>query len=201
MLPAFAVHEADDEQVGNACAICQTTILPGEQVGPCPGCGAPFHGECWEENGGCATYGCQLAPSAPKEGGPAEGSSFWGQEEKACPACGQHIRMAALRCRFCGKVFESRAPQAPSPGRPVRQASGRGPAVVLFVAGLIPLTAPVALLIGGPLLWVGWRRVRRWPATSRVMAVLGVVAASVVTAVVAAAVALRASGGAGVEGS
>ena len=28
----------------------------------CPECGIPHHAECWEENGGCTTFGCRAAP-------------------------------------------------------------------------------------------------------------------------------------------
>ena len=29
----------------------------------CPGCGAPHHAECFEENGGCTVFGCTAAPA------------------------------------------------------------------------------------------------------------------------------------------
>ena len=49
------------------CAICQTSIYPAEQTHPCPKCGLVFHAECWQENFGCASYGCdQVNALAPK---------------------------------------------------------------------------------------------------------------------------------------
>lgn len=190
---ALAVHEAQDEQ-GHACAICQTAIGPGEPVGRCPTCDAPFHGECWEENGGCASYGCPQVPSVPKADAPAEGSSYWGQEDKECPRCHQRIRLAALRCRHCGQTFESRTPGGASPaGRPAAKPTG-AIAVWLFVLGLIPFTAPLVLVVGGPGLWLGRRRVRRWPAIRRAMAVVSVAAAAVVSLLVALVLALHAPG-------
>jgi hypothetical protein len=185
---ALPVHEAWDEQ-GHACAICQTAIGAGEWVGRCPSCDAPYHGECWEENGGCASYGCPHVPSAPKGDGPAEGSSWWGQEDKLCPRCGRHIRLAALRCRHCGCTFESRAP-VPSLTRPAAKPTGAA-GVLLFIAGLIPFTAPLVLVIGGPALWLGRRAIRRWPPTRRAMAIVGVVAAAVVTLLLGLALALH----------
>lgn len=185
----LALHEALEEQ-GHACAICQTAIAAGEPVGRCPGCDAPFHAECWEENGGCASYGCPHAPSEPKADGPGEGSSYWGQEDKECPGCHQRIRLAALRCRHCGKTFESRAPAAPGPGAPARRPSG-GVAVWILVLGLVPFTAPLVLAAGGLGLWLGRGRVRRWPPLRRAMAVVGVVAAAVVSLLVALVVVLH----------
>ena len=187
----LAVHEAHDEQ-GHACAICQTAIAAGETVGRCPSCEAPFHGECWEENGGCASYGCPHVPSVPRtEPGPGEGSSFWGQEDKACPRCGQRIRLAALRCRHCGQVFDTRAPAAPGAAPGATRPSG-AVAVVLLVLGLVPFTAPLVLVAGGLGLWLARRRVRRWPATRRAMAVVGVAAAAVVSVLVGLVLALHA---------
>ena len=40
------------------CAICQSSIYPAEKTHPCPKCGLVFHAECWQENFGCASYGC-----------------------------------------------------------------------------------------------------------------------------------------------
>jgi hypothetical protein len=49
------------------CAICQSSIYPAEETHPCPKCGLVFHAECWQENYGCASYGCdQVNALAPK---------------------------------------------------------------------------------------------------------------------------------------
>ncbi|MEA2708356.1 MAG: hypothetical protein QOF78_957 [Phycisphaerales bacterium] len=49
------------------CAICQSSIYPAEATHPCPKCGLTFHAECWQENFGCASYGCdQVNALAPK---------------------------------------------------------------------------------------------------------------------------------------
>jgi hypothetical protein len=176
---------------GRRCGICQTAIAAGEAVGGCPECQSPYHRECWAEHGGCATYGCTLLPETVKDPGPAAPVTFWGQEEKQCPACGQRIKIAALRCRFCGQLFAERAPDgqlarirgAPPPKRA---------AVVLFVGGLFPPTAPFVLLGGGLWLLAHRNDVARLPAAHRVMALLGVLAAGLATgALLLAAVAHR----------
>jgi hypothetical protein len=49
------------------CAICQTSIYPAEHTHQCASCGLVFHAECWQENFGCASYGCvQVNALAPK---------------------------------------------------------------------------------------------------------------------------------------
>lgn len=40
------------------CSICQSFITDGEEIVTCPECDLPFHAECWQENMGCAAYGC-----------------------------------------------------------------------------------------------------------------------------------------------
>ncbi len=40
------------------CPYCMMPIQQGERVISCPKCGIPHHRDCWDENGGCTTYGC-----------------------------------------------------------------------------------------------------------------------------------------------
>ena len=40
------------------CPYCRTLIASGAKVTFCTSCGLPYHTECWQENRGCAAYGC-----------------------------------------------------------------------------------------------------------------------------------------------
>lgn len=53
-MPAMTLTAAD-------CAACHTAIASGEPMHACPACAATMHAGCWEENRGCATYGCAQA--------------------------------------------------------------------------------------------------------------------------------------------
>ncbi len=60
------------------CGICQKAISSAQASLSCPACAQPYHEKCWEENGGCAAYGCvqagmmmPLPPAAPTEPAPA----------------------------------------------------------------------------------------------------------------------------------
>jgi len=44
--------------VGKTCPYCQTPLKPHDQVVVCPDCRMPHHQDCWEDNGGCTTFGC-----------------------------------------------------------------------------------------------------------------------------------------------
>jgi hypothetical protein len=53
---------------GKVCPICQAQIRLGEDLRICEHCQSPFHRSCWEENGGCGTYGCAgAATSKPRQ--------------------------------------------------------------------------------------------------------------------------------------
>lgn len=139
--------------VSSHCAICQCEIAPEEPRTVCPDCRAPYHPDCWKENGGCGVYGCSQVPETRARDDIEIPASFWGQERKPCPKCGADILAAAVRCRSCGVTFESARPESRGEFGRRRQIEHRLPkarkgAVWLFIFCLIPFTAPVAALFG-----------------------------------------------------
>ena len=52
------------------CPYC-ADAAPDGGVHDCPTCGAPHHEDCWQENGGCAVFGCASAPRADARTGGA----------------------------------------------------------------------------------------------------------------------------------
>jgi hypothetical protein len=56
---------ADSQAV---CSICQSPILPSDATQHCPSCSQVYHAECWNDNRGCAAYGCpQVNALEPKQ--------------------------------------------------------------------------------------------------------------------------------------
>ncbi|MHB9108170.1 MAG: RING finger protein [Armatimonadota bacterium] len=51
--------------VGKTCPYCQTPLKPHDRVVVCPQCGMPHHQDCWQDNDGCTTYGCESAAAPP----------------------------------------------------------------------------------------------------------------------------------------
>jgi hypothetical protein len=144
---------ADPARTSSFCAICQTAIEPGEAAQACPSCHSVYHSECWQENSGCAIYGCPGVPKTEGRQGLEVAPSYWGQESKSCPACGQTIMAAAIRCRHCGATFESGRPVGAEQYREERRMrsqlpSTRRTATALFVFSLLPCTAPFAAVFG-----------------------------------------------------
>ncbi len=68
-LEEVARPSADEaEAIGKTCPYCRFPIKPGQAVTICSECGVPHHSECWEENGGCTTYGCRGASQGERAG-------------------------------------------------------------------------------------------------------------------------------------
>jgi len=47
---------------GRVCPYCRFPVLDSEGAVVCPSCDTPHHRDCWEENGGCARFGCPHSP-------------------------------------------------------------------------------------------------------------------------------------------
>jgi Prokaryotic RING finger family 1 len=158
------------QQAHAVCAICQSPFGPDDAATMCPACGAPYHADCWSDNGGCAVYGCRLVPNTeglkPLEIPPA----FWGREDKSCPACNALIAAMAVRCRHCGAAIEARPEEKTSydrrQARRQRAPALRRNAVLLIVASLIPVLAALAAIFG----WMYYRHnhdeIRRLPGSA-----------------------------------
>lgn len=108
------------------CPYCQSKIKRGADFTVCSHCGTPHHRECWNENGGCTTYGCINNPLTEKK--VELGSEDVGNETVEaireslhaplpdlplpeelieCPGCSAEIEKSSLFCKFCGyKIAE-----------------------------------------------------------------------------------------------
>ncbi len=92
------------------CPVCQCEIAHEDEYGDCPACSTSYHVECWEDNGGCAVYGCEHVPETDGLRAVEIPASYWGQERKSCPNCNKDIQAAAIRCRYCSARFPSAEP-------------------------------------------------------------------------------------------
>lgn len=64
---------ADPSVIGKTCPYCLTPFKPGAAVVSCLRCGMPHHRDCWQENGGCTTFGCLRQEAAAAPGTDARG--------------------------------------------------------------------------------------------------------------------------------
>jgi Prokaryotic RING finger family 1 len=169
-----------------SCPYCLTGFRTEDVVGSCPGCGAVFHRECWEENGGCAVYGCSQGAAVEGRRAVEVPFSYWGQENKPCPACGQQILAAAKRCRHCGATFVSARPQDTNEFQSrtaleERLPTARSRVVTIFIFSVVPFLAPIGAVWA--LLWSRGHReeLAALPPLYPALVKIGVVAAIVQT--------------------
>jgi len=132
------------------CPICQTAIASEDETTICPRCAQVHHRACWDEIGGCSTYGCPAAPELAKEGQAQQPLAAWG-DTKRCPACGERIKSIALRCRYCGTDFHTVDPltvgDLHSGVRKTEElGSLRVKTIALFVLTLSGCLAPITLI-------------------------------------------------------
>lgn len=138
------------------CAICLSPVLSSEAATECRECHATYHADCWTENGGCGVYGCSQVPVIEQRQSLEVPVSYWGQENKPCPACSQQILAAAVRCRHCGATFSSARPEDAHEFERRSSLEQRLPKlrktiIWLFILCVLPGLAPVGVVFG--LVW------------------------------------------------
>ena len=87
----------EPEQQKIICPICCSEIYSHEERKQCPNCNVYYHQECWEENQGCATYGC---PSSPEKS--VQNETTNSVEWKPCPWCHTLLPIKTVICSTCG---------------------------------------------------------------------------------------------------
>lgn len=167
---------------GKICGVCLSPIAESEAKASCSACNAEYHQECWQENGGCAVYGCAQAPAVEKRSAIEIPMSYWGQEHKQCPNCRKEILAAAVRCRHCGATFESARPQDTDEFQRRAELKARLPSlrrtvVLLFVLSMVPFLAPIGAV--ADLIWYPSHReeLRALPAVYGALGKIGLVVA------------------------
>jgi hypothetical protein len=161
------------------CQFCYCAVEPADKKA-CPECNSDYHQECWDDNGGCAVYGCTAAARPRIREDIETPASFWGREHKDCPACEKEILATALRCRHCGEVFKSAQPLSARELEEVGEADEQLPGmrkatVAILIFGVISFTAPLAALVG--LFWYFPRRTvfRKLPPLNQALFWMGVI--------------------------
>lgn len=100
--------------VGKICPYCKTELKEDEDIVVCSHCDMPHHKDCWIENKGCTTFGCQgtiqgidIEINTSDSSSPAfETSDNHVSLEKNVPSycsrCGNKLLSGNLYCSKCG---------------------------------------------------------------------------------------------------
>ncbi|MEZ0227653.1 MAG: RING finger protein [Planctomycetota bacterium] len=142
---------------GKECPICEKTIELGVQVHNCEHCSTSHHVECWDGKGGCGSHDCtQEADAKPaKRGATARDEESSGEDEgdtKPCKFCGESIKVAARKCRFCDEYQNERDRQAQTQrasGNPEDENMTTGDWVVAILCSTIGCIAGIVWCIQG----------------------------------------------------
>jgi hypothetical protein len=134
------------------CSICYTIMGPHDAHTACPACQTDYHTTCWNEIGGCGSYGCKHAAVAQKPPLPVLVGAGWG-DTKECPACSRQISSSLLICA-CGARFPwadpmTRAEYDAELGKERAMRRARTGLIVMFVLSLVGVTAPVVGPVAG----------------------------------------------------
>jgi hypothetical protein len=135
------------------CSICYTVIRDEAEVQhTCPECKQDYHQSCWNEIGGCGTYGCKQAAVAEKPPVPVVVGQGWG-DTKECPSCGMQISSSLLVCG-CRARFPWADPMTRgeyAEWRSQQEALGRARTLLIwmFILSLFVFPAPLTGLIAG----------------------------------------------------
>jgi hypothetical protein len=151
------------------CSICYTviaTLAPEASndaaatagLMECPECQQTYHRSCWNEIGGCGTYGCKSAAVAEKPPLPVAVGAGWG-DHKDCPSCHRQIGASLLICT-CGARFPwadamSREEYAQWQAQQAAMSRVRTTLILAFLITLVGVVAPLT----GPLAGIyAWRK-------------------------------------------
>jgi hypothetical protein len=151
----------DASVIGKNCPYCQTPIKPGAPVTVCTSCGMPHHADCWQENHGCTTFGCQGRPMISPGVVPAPAAATQPplpalhptpSGNLPCPTCGYLMEAMDITCPRCEYLRRQAASGAPQ--RPSRQQSVLPPPAPVYYPpapqyyqqpGFLPATLPIEM--------------------------------------------------------
>ena len=118
-----------NKYVGKICPYCKSPFTEDDEIVVCSDCDMPHHKDCWIDNKGCTTFGCQgtiqgidfgVDTSISSASKYAVRDAIPGQEQAPeqpafCSRCGSPLEASAAFCSKCGAPVVIVAAQAAKP--------------------------------------------------------------------------------------
>lgn len=109
------------DYIGKTCPYCKSEFKEGDNIVVCSDCDMPHHAECWVENQGCTTFGCQgtiQGVDGSANSVTSTGFQYEAPRQVFCTSCGTALPAGTTFCTTCGSLVSANtaAPQpAPQP--------------------------------------------------------------------------------------
>jgi len=125
--------------LGKVCPYCKTSFTQYDDIVLCDRCGMPHHRDCWIENHGCTTFGCDGTVFSPANELPNNNSHVGNTDDfeielslggpgsdlasSYCLKCGSVREPGDTFCRHCGNHHTPEISATPQTGNDIRQSS------------------------------------------------------------------------------
>lgn len=112
-----------NKYVGKICPYCKSVLTENDEIVVCSDCDMPHHKDCWVENKGCTTFGCQgtiqgidfdvdtSISSAPKYEVRDAVPQNVPEQPAFCSRCGSPLTVGTAFCSKCGAPVAVAQPQ------------------------------------------------------------------------------------------
>ena len=153
---------ANRKVIAERCSICNQGFKLAEETYSCPYCSGYHHAACWQTYRACPNQnGVRVTTSGVDNQTPVTETQITiapvphlAEGERRCPNCAKAIRSEALKCRFCGHVFDQEYAQTveeipPELAKEIEDYANKS--LIKSIAGLFfcgPILGPMAILNG-----------------------------------------------------
>lgn len=133
------------KSTNNNCPFCKSSIKEDDKKIDCIKCGIPHHEECWNENGGCSTFGCSDQGGLNSQSNinfditPSSNSVVQLNQTvtRKCPFCREDILADAIKCKHCGEWLNNKETLFESHGPITQQFSNAQPIWHLIILSIL----------------------------------------------------------------
>ena len=113
-LPEPVMLRANRKVIAARCSVCNKGFKLAEETYSCPYCSGYHHAACWRTYHACTSQnGVPATTSGVENQTPINETPITiapvphiAEGERRCPNCAKAIRSEALKCRFCGHLFD-----------------------------------------------------------------------------------------------